>query len=147
MTVRIPSGNKVQPGLWVADVDRPKVKAGEVAAFAVNGNLASSSPLALKTSDDSVRASALVNADPYAKPVVLATPENEAGTLTDVWYLYGSFVLLNVPDAAFYAQPTGTEGLYNLMWSSTKMASLDCIPVTVKTTAPATGPAQMISDA
>lgn len=134
----------------MADVDGEKISTSKVVGFFIDGILAATSVLALSNSDAVFQTSGVIKNDPHSKPVVftaMARAGNRAGMLTDIWYLYGSFVLLNVPGAAFYAQPTGKEGLYNLMWSTSKMASLNSIPITIKTTAPATGPAQMISGA
>lgn len=134
----------------MADVDGEKVSPAKVVGFIVDGILAATSILALSDSNAFFQTSSILKDDTYSKPVVFTTMAragSRAGMLTDVWYLYGSFVLLNVRDAAFYAQPTGKEGLYNLMWSTSKMASLNSIPITIKTTGPATGPAQMIAGA
>ncbi|KAJ6135928.1 hypothetical protein N7512_001088 [Penicillium capsulatum] len=150
MCVRIDSGNRKEPSRWIADVDGDKVSPADVVGFVVDGILSATSVLALGNSDAFSQTSSSIKGDQYCKPVVftaMAMVGSQSGILTDVWYLYGSFVLLNVPGAAFYAQPTGKEGLYNLMWSTSKMASLNSIPITIKTTAPVTGSAQMITGA
>ncbi|KAJ5322152.1 uncharacterized protein N7506_011282 [Penicillium brevicompactum] len=58
--------------------------------------------------------------------------------LTNVWSLYGSYVLVTLDKANFYAKPTGTDGLYSLLWSTSAEEMTDSIPLTLRTIAPAT---------
>jgi hypothetical protein len=96
---------------------------------------------------------AIANTDSITSPVIFTTsngtsgtdasvPSNTAGTsapLTDVWTLYGNTVILNQTNADFYAQPTGKDGWYILLWGSTDQAAVGNTPVTVRTIAPASG--------
>ncbi|KAJ9491168.1 hypothetical protein VN97_g2082 [Penicillium thymicola] len=58
--------------------------------------------------------------------------------LSNVWSMYGSYVLVTVTGANFYARPTGTDGLYSLLWSSSAEAMTDTIPLVLRTVEPAT---------
>lgn len=75
-----------------------------------------------------------------ANPVSFTgTSENaRSGKLTDVWSLYGNYVLVSVSGANFYAKSTGTDGLYSLLWSSSAEAMTDTISLTLRTIEPAT---------
>ncbi|KAJ5476196.1 hypothetical protein N7475_001925 [Penicillium sp. IBT 31633x] len=61
-----------------------------------------------------------------------------SNTLSDVWSLYGNYVLVTVSGANFYAKPTGTDGLYSLLWSTSAEEMADAVPLVLRTTAPAT---------
>ncbi|KAJ5958534.1 uncharacterized protein N7479_005684 [Penicillium vulpinum] len=63
----------------------------------------------------------------------LSTPQ------TDVWTLYGKYVVCSQAKVNFYAQPTGQDGWYILLWSATADAALKNIPVTLRTIGPASG--------
>ncbi|CAG8921470.1 unnamed protein product [Penicillium salamii] len=58
--------------------------------------------------------------------------------LSNVWSLYGSYVLVTLDKANFYAKPTGTDGVYSLLWSTSAEEMKDTIPLTLRTMAPAT---------
>ncbi|OQD87467.1 hypothetical protein PENANT_c005G06216 [Penicillium antarcticum] len=62
----------------------------------------------------------------------------QSGKLTDVWPLYGNYVLVRVSGANFYAKSTGTDGLYSLLWSTSAEAMSDTISLTLRTIEPAT---------
>ncbi|KAJ5297374.1 hypothetical protein N7508_007623 [Penicillium antarcticum] len=62
----------------------------------------------------------------------------QSGKLTDVWSLYGNYVLVRVSGANFYAKSTGTDGLYSLLWSTSAEAMSDTISLTLRTIEPAT---------
>ncbi|KAJ5653601.1 hypothetical protein N7490_000604 [Penicillium lividum] len=72
-----------------------------------------------------------------ANPVSFTDSTNSlSGDLTDVWELYGSYVLLTKTGANFYAKTTSEDGWYILLWSLSVKASLDYIPITLTTNAP-----------
>ncbi|KAJ5518266.1 hypothetical protein N7453_000688 [Penicillium expansum] len=58
---------------------------------------------------------------------------------TNVWTLYGKYVMCSQDNINFYAQPTGLDGWYILLWSATADAALRNIPVTLRTIGPASG--------
>ncbi|KAJ5360426.1 hypothetical protein N7517_009617 [Penicillium concentricum] len=58
---------------------------------------------------------------------------------TNVWTLYGKYVVCSQDRVNFYAQPTGQDGWYILLWSATTDAALQNIPVTLRTIGPASG--------
>lgn len=58
--------------------------------------------------------------------------------LSNVWSLYGSYVLVTLDKVNFYAKPTGTDGVYSLLWSTSAEEMKDTIPLTLRTMAPAT---------
>ncbi|KAJ5441197.1 hypothetical protein N7491_003603 [Penicillium cf. griseofulvum] len=57
--------------------------------------------------------------------------------LSNVWSMYGSYVLVNVEGANFYARQT-EDGLYSLLWSSSAEVMMDTIPLVLRTLEPAT---------
>jgi hypothetical protein len=58
--------------------------------------------------------------------------------ISNVWSLYGSYVLVSLSGVKFYAKSTGTDGLYSLIWSTSAEAMTDCIPLVLRTIEPAT---------
>lgn len=94
------------------------------AAFRTYGTLSTTNLLALKQTDS------------LASPVAFTTQGNGTGTITATWWLYGETVLLNETNGNFYAEPTAESGLYSLLWSTTQSASLDYIPVSLRTVPP-----------
>lgn len=67
------------------------------------------------------------------------TSEVERSTkLSNVWSLYGGYVLVTVRGANFYAKSTDTDGLYSLFWSTSAEDMTDTIPLTLRITEPAT---------
>ncbi|KAK4864697.1 hypothetical protein LT330_001320 [Penicillium expansum] len=66
------------------------------------------------------------------------TEQSNNTKLSNVWSTYGSYVLVTVTGANFYARQTGTDGLYSLLWSSSAEAMTDTIPLVLRTTEPAT---------
>lgn len=67
-----------------------------------------------------------------------AREQSNTTRLSNVWSTYGSYVLVTVTGANFYARQTGTDGLYSLLWSSSAEAMTDTIPLVLRTTEPAT---------
>ncbi|KAJ5202586.1 hypothetical protein N7449_004665 [Penicillium cf. viridicatum] len=67
-----------------------------------------------------------------------AREKSNTTRLSNVWSTYGSYVLVTVTGANFYARQTGTDGLYSLLWSSSAEAMTDTIPLVLRTTEPAT---------
>lgn len=63
-------------------------------------------------------------------------PGNDTGAITDTWWLYGETVMLSQTNGDFYAERTTEPGLYSLLWSTTQSASLDYIPVSLRTVPP-----------
>ncbi|CAI7603610.1 unnamed protein product [Penicillium glandicola] len=85
-----------------------------------------------------------------ACPVIFTTPGQGNNTVsgntnsmstpqTNVWTLYGKYVMCSQAKVSFYAQPTGQDGWYLLLWSATTDAALNNIPVTLRTIGPAFG--------
>ncbi|KAJ6149704.1 hypothetical protein N7471_000903 [Penicillium samsonianum] len=66
------------------------------------------------------------------------TEQSNTTKLSNVWSTYGGYVLVTVSGANFYARPTGTDGLYSLLWSSSAEAMTDTIPLVLRTAEPAT---------
>ncbi|CRL29121.1 unnamed protein product [Penicillium camemberti] len=67
-----------------------------------------------------------------------AREQSNTTRLSNVWSTYGSYVLVTVTGANFYARQTGTDGLYSLLWSSSAEAMTDTIPLVLRTAEPAT---------
>ncbi|KAJ6109283.1 hypothetical protein N7486_001517 [Penicillium sp. IBT 16267x] len=66
-------------------------------------------------------------------------PDNTSGKLTDVWWTYGNYVMVNVESAVFYAEPVlGSSGMYTLSWSNVDQSGTDKVLVTLRTIAPST---------
>ncbi|KAJ5955042.1 hypothetical protein N7501_009321 [Penicillium viridicatum] len=86
-----------------------------------------------------------------ACPVIFTSPSGQANNntvamntsvstpQTNVWTLYGKYVMCSQDNVNFYAQPTGQDGWYILLWSATADAALRNIPVTLRTIGPASG--------
>ncbi|CAI7605609.1 unnamed protein product [Penicillium bialowiezense] len=99
-------------------------------------------------SPDSTERSAPFSADVLClnQGTTSANPVSFSGTsgvdrstqLTNVWSLYGSYVLVTLDKVNFYAKPTGTDGLYSLLWSTSAEDMTGSIPLTLRTIAPAT---------
>ncbi|CAI7609812.1 unnamed protein product [Penicillium pancosmium] len=66
-----------------------------------------------------------------------SSTERSSGKLTDIWWLYGRYVMTNVEGATFYAEPT-SDGWYTLSWSSADQTGTDKVLVTLRTIAPST---------
>ncbi|KAJ5655763.1 hypothetical protein N7507_007713 [Penicillium longicatenatum] len=114
------------PQTWIA---RPH-STSENAVLVNDGTSSNSSMMGLSQS------SALANAVTFIPNNNDLTPGGTSGNLTDVWTLYGSYVLLTPPGANFYAKATERDGWYLLLWSQSVKASLDYIPITLTTNAP-----------
>jgi hypothetical protein len=73
-------------------------------------------------------------------PVSFAGPsDNErSDKLSNVWSLYGNYVLVTLSGVNFYAKPTGTDGVYSLLWSTSAEAMTDSVPLVLRTKEPAT---------
>jgi hypothetical protein len=83
-----------------------------------------------------------------ACPVIFTSPTSQANNntvtantsvstpQTNVWTLYGKYVMCSQDNVNFYAQPTGQDGWYNLLWSATADAALTNIPVTLRPSVP-----------
>ena len=78
--------------------------------------------------------------DTWANPVSFSgTSETErSNKLSNVWSLYGNYVLVTLSGVNFYAKSTSTDGLYSLLWSTSAEAMTDTIPLVLRTTEPAT---------
>ncbi|KAJ5169299.1 uncharacterized protein N7500_002082 [Penicillium coprophilum] len=66
-----------------------------------------------------------------------SSSREQTNQLSNVWSLYGSYVLVSVSGANFYARQT-EDGLYSVLWSSSAEAMTDTIPLVLRTTEPAT---------
>ncbi|KAJ5823073.1 hypothetical protein N7447_005413 [Penicillium robsamsonii] len=65
------------------------------------------------------------------------TSREQTNQLSNVWSLYGNYVLVTVSGANFYARQT-EDGLYSLLWSISAEAMTDTIPLVLRTAEPAT---------
>ncbi|KAJ5685577.1 hypothetical protein N7536_008196 [Penicillium majusculum] len=86
-----------------------------------------------------------------ACPVIFTSPSGQANNntvaantsvsapQTNVWTLYGKYVMCSQDNVNFYAQPTGQDGWYILLWSAMADAALRNTPVTLRTIGPASG--------
>ncbi|CRL28633.1 unnamed protein product [Penicillium camemberti] len=86
-----------------------------------------------------------------ACPVIFTSPNGQANNntvaantsvstpQTNVWTFYGKYVMCSQDNVNFYAQPTGQDGWYILLWSAMADAALRNIPVTLRTIGPASG--------
>ncbi|KAJ5887796.1 hypothetical protein N7495_007837 [Penicillium taxi] len=73
-----------------------------------------------------------------ATEVGFTSASSTSGKLTNVFWLYGQSVIVNVDSATFYAEPVAhTPGHYTLCWSPTDVSG-DGIIVTLRTIAPST---------
>jgi hypothetical protein len=64
-------------------------------------------------------------------------PAAHTGKLTNVWWTYGRYVMVNVAGANFYADPvSGASGWYTLSWSTTDQTGAGKTLVTLRTIAP-----------
>lgn len=60
-----------------------------------------------------------------------------SGKLTNVWWSYGRYVMVNIPGASFYADPvSGASGWYTLSWSTKDQTGAGKTLVTLRTIAP-----------
>ncbi|OQE43037.1 hypothetical protein PENCOP_c003G07537 [Penicillium coprophilum] len=66
-----------------------------------------------------------------------SSSREQTNQLSNVWSLYGSYVLVSVSGANFYARQT-EDGLYSVLWSSSAEAMTDTIPLVLRTAEPAT---------
>ncbi|OQE40067.1 hypothetical protein PENCOP_c006G08905 [Penicillium coprophilum] len=72
-------------------------------------------------------------------PSQASNSTNKLAPQTNVWTLYGKYVVCSQDRVNFYAQPTGRDGWYILLWSATTDAALQNIPVALRTIGPASG--------
>ncbi|KAJ5229780.1 hypothetical protein N7489_010488 [Penicillium chrysogenum] len=63
----------------------------------------------------------------------VATNTSVPAPQTNVWTLYGKYVVCNQDNVNFYAQPTGQDGWYILLGCATADAALRNVPVTLRT--------------
>ncbi|CAG7996813.1 unnamed protein product [Penicillium olsonii] len=101
---------------WIASPDSTQSAPFSADVLCLNQDTASANPVSFSGSSDVQRSNKLSN----------------------VWSLYGSYVMVTLDKVNFYAKPTGTEGVYSLLWSTSAEAMTDTIPLTLRTTAPAT---------
>lgn len=66
-----------------------------------------------------------------------SSTERSSTKLTNVWWLYGRYVMTNVEGATFYAEQT-SNGWYALSWSSADQSGTKKTPVTLRTIEPST---------
>lgn len=57
--------------------------------------------------------------------------------LTNVWWLYGRYVMTKIDGATFYAEPT-SNGWYKLTWSTADQSGMNKKLVTLRTIEPST---------
>jgi hypothetical protein len=72
------------------------------------------------------------------KPIGFAPDlSNTPDMLTDVWWFYGNYAEVILPQANFYARRL-QEGVdvWQLMWSQSVSSSLDYIPITLRSIGP-----------
>ncbi|KAJ5894470.1 hypothetical protein N7495_006161 [Penicillium taxi] len=115
---------------WVAHVDTT-AKSSNSSSFQTADVSSTTNLLSLtKTSE-------LVNSVSFSNDGVSTDTVSGSSTkLTNVWTLYGKYVLLNQPKANFYAKPTDKKGWYLLTWSTTVDASVGNTPVNLRTIGP-----------
>ncbi|KAJ5987351.1 hypothetical protein N7451_011716 [Penicillium sp. IBT 35674x] len=71
--------------------------------------------------------------------VGFTSSDSTSGKLTDVWWTYGNYVMVNVESAIFYAEPvSGSSGVYTLSWSNVDQSGTEKVLVTLRTIAPST---------
>ncbi|OQE28805.1 hypothetical protein PENSTE_c003G08383 [Penicillium steckii] len=66
-----------------------------------------------------------------------SSTERSSTKLTNVWWLYGRYVMINVEGATFYAEQT-SNGWYALSWSSADQSGTKKTLVTLRTIEPST---------
>jgi hypothetical protein len=96
------------------------------------------------TLDDTTNLLGLSDTGSMACPVVFTPNQasnntNVSTPQTNVWTLYGKYVVCNQDKVNFYAQRTDQDGWYVLLWSAMVDAALQNIPVTLRTIGPALG--------
>lgn len=110
--VRIEHNDPTTPSIWKVGPSPENAAKANVMVFkdsATQAFVSSNSILALSSSSDS--------SSDQVHDVVFTDP-NTTGLLTKVWYMYGHYVLVSVPDAFFCAQKTNVPGVYNLRWTT-----------------------------
>ncbi|KGO69005.1 hypothetical protein PITC_078300 [Penicillium italicum] len=125
---------------WVAHPDTTATTNTTESAFTTAGVASSTNLLGLSDTGS------------MACPVIFTTPSGQANNntvaantssvstpQTNVWTLYGKYVMCSQDNVNFYAQSTGLDGWYILLWSATADAALRNIPVTLRTIGPASG--------
>ncbi|KAJ5664269.1 hypothetical protein N7507_005000 [Penicillium longicatenatum] len=71
--------------------------------------------------------------------VGFTSSDNTSGKLTDVWWTYGNYVMVNMESATFYAEPvSGSSGVYTLSWNNVDQSGTNKVLVTLRTIAPST---------
>ncbi|KAJ9484280.1 hypothetical protein VN97_g9098 [Penicillium thymicola] len=123
---------------WVAHPDATNTIA-ESAVFTTAGVASSTNLLGL--SDTGSMACPVIFTSPsgQANNNTVATNTSVSAPQTNVWTLYGKYVICSQDNVNFYAQPTGQDGWFILLWSATADAALRNIPVTLRTIGPASG--------
>ena len=66
-----------------------------------------------------------------------SSTERSSGKLTNIWWLYGRYLMTNVEGAAFYAEES-SNGFYKMSWSSGDQSGTKKVPVTLRTIEPST---------
>ncbi|KAJ5167801.1 uncharacterized protein N7482_003395 [Penicillium canariense] len=68
-----------------------------------------------------------------------ASSDSSTDKLTNVWWTYGRYVMAEVSDANFFAEPiAGVAGWYTLSWGVSASTGTDKTLVTLRTVAPST---------
>jgi len=120
------SNNK--PSTWVAHVNNTQ---SSQLAFAATGTTSSTTNLLCLKKGNTV-----TNPVAFTGMDAITSLSSDSGTITDVWSLYGAYVLLSQPNGNFYAKSTGQNGWWQLMWSTSQRAASEATPLALKTNPP-----------
>ncbi|KAJ5470364.1 hypothetical protein N7530_007721 [Penicillium desertorum] len=124
---------------WVAHPDTTTTTTTEAGIFTTAGVASNTNLLGL--SDTGLMACPVIFTTPSGQKSnnTVATNTTVPAPQTNVWTLYGKYVVCSQDDVNFYAQPTGQDGWYILLWSATADAALQNVPVTLRTIGPVSG--------
>jgi hypothetical protein len=124
---------------WVAHPDTTTTTTTEAGIFTTAGVASNTNLLGL--SDTGLMACPVIFTTPSGQGSnnTVATNTTVPAPQTNVWTLYGKYVVCSQDDVNFYDQPTGQDGWYILLWSATADAALQNVPVTLRTIGPVSG--------
>lgn len=121
---------------WVAHPDTSKTNTTQSALFTTESTPSTNNLLLGALGNTGAMTSPVIftlDGTNHAQTRDLSNTGGNSVPFTDVWTLYEATVILNQPNANFYAQPTEKDGWYVLLWSSDVHASVKNTPLTLRT--------------
>ncbi|KAJ5463064.1 hypothetical protein N7475_008008 [Penicillium sp. IBT 31633x] len=119
---------------WVSHPNNPTTTSRKPAFFATAGVAATTNLLGLRNTGSL----ACQSFSPSHKPLVTSNANSDSPQ-TNVWTLYGKYVMLSQPYLNSYSQSTRQHEWNILLWGAAVDAAVKNNPVTLRTITPASG--------